>query len=141
MIFCGPRLLLQFKMLAIKDFHCDHECAPTNIQLELIELQEISDPKSSFRALPLDKFYSSLSALTYPALRKHATRMASLFGRTYICEQTFSIINFNKSKWRTTITDEHLSSVIKISTSNYEPSYAKLISDKSQLHISHSTLP
>ena len=128
-------------MLVIKHFHCDPECAPTNIQLELIKLQEISDLKSSFRALPPDKFYSSLSALTYPALRKHATRMASLFGSTYICEQTFSIMNFNESKWRTTITDEHLSSVLEISTSNYEPKYAKLISDKSQLHISHNTLP
>ena len=39
-------------------FHCDPESAPTNMQVELIELQESSDLKSSFRDLPLDKFYS-----------------------------------------------------------------------------------
>ena len=44
-----------------------------------------SDLKSSFRDLPLDKFYSSVPASTYLALRKHASRVASLFGSSYIC--------------------------------------------------------
>ena len=139
--FCDFRSHDQDLEIFADPFLCDPECAPTNIQLELIEVQESSDLKSSFRDHPLDKFYTSLSALTYPALRKHATRMAFLFGSTYICKQTFSIMKFSNSKWRTIITDEHLSSVFKISTSNYEPRYGKLISDKSQLHISHNTLP
>ena len=71
-------------MLFSDPFHCNPESAPTNMQLELIELQESSDLKLSFRDLPLDKVYSSVPASTYPALCKHASRMASLFGSTCI---------------------------------------------------------
>ena len=81
--------------------------------LLLIELQESSDLKLSFRDLPLDKFYSSVPTLTIPALQhKHASRMASLFGSTYICERTFSVMNFNKSKWRTALTDENFQFIL-----------------------------
>ena len=66
------------------------ESAPTNMQLELIELQERSDLKSFFRDLPSDKFYFSGPASTYPAMRKYAFRLASFFGNTHICEKTFS---------------------------------------------------
>ena len=118
-------------------FHCNPESAPTNMQLELIELQESSDLKSSFQDLTLDKFYSSVPASTYPALLTHASKMASLFGSTYICEKTFSTLNFNKSKWRTALTDEHLQAVLQISTTKYTPRYKKLIGEKSQLHTSH----
>ena len=118
-------------------FHCNPESAPTNMQLELIELQESSDLKSSFQDLTLDKFYSSVPASTYPALLRHASKMASLFGSTYICEKTFSTLNFNKSKWRTALTDEHLQAVLQISTTKYTPRYKKLIGEKSQLHTSH----
>ena len=96
-----------------------------------------SNLKSSFRDLPLDKFFSSVPASTYLALRKHASRMASLFGSTYMCEKTFSVMNFNKSKWRAALTDEHLQSIFQISTTQYTPRYEKLIGEKSQLHTSH----
>ena len=83
------------------------------------------------------QFYSSVPALTYPAFHKHASRMASLFGSTYICETTFSVINFNKSKWRTTLTDEHLQSILQFSTTQYTPRYDKLIGEESQMHTLH----
>ena len=120
-------------------FHCDPERTLTNEQLELIELQESSDLKSSFRDLSLEKFYSLLSALTYPALRNRATRMASLFGSNYICEKTFSVMNFSKLKWQTVLTNKYLSLILQISTSNYKPRYAKLLAKRSQLHFSHIT--
>ena len=123
--------------LFFNPFHCNPESAPTNMQLELIELQESSDLKSPFQDLTLDKFYSSVPASTYPALLRHASKMASLFGSTYICEKTFSTLNFNKSKWRTALTDEHLQAVLQISTTKYTPRYKKLIGEKSQLHTSH----
>ena len=124
-------------MLFSDPFHCNSESAPTNTQLELIELQESSDLKSSSRDLPLDKFYSSVPASTYPALRKHGSKMASLFGSTYICEKTFSVMNFNKTKWRAALTDEHLQPILQISTTQYTPRYEKPIGKTSQLHTSH----
>ena len=122
-------------MLFSNFFHCDPESAPTNMQLEQMERQKSFDLKSSFRDLPLDKFYSLVPASTYPALRKHASRMASLFESTYISEKTFSVLNFNKSKWRTALTHEHLQSILQISTTQYTLRYEKLIGEKSQLHI------
>ena len=117
---------------------CYHpESAPTNMQLQLIKLQESSNLKSCFRDLPLDKFYSLVPASTYPALRKHTSRMVSLFGSTYICEKTFSVMNFNKSKYRTALTDKYLQSILQISTTQYTPRYEKLIGEKLQLHTSH----
>ena len=85
-------------MLFSDPFYCNPESAPTSMQLELIKLQESFNLKSSFQDLTLKKFYSSVSASIYPALLKHASKMASLFGRTYICEKTFSVLNFIKSK-------------------------------------------
>ena len=95
-------------MLFSDPFHRNLESASTNMRLELIELQESCDLKSSFRDQTLDKFYSSIPASTYPVLRKHASRMDSSFGSPRICEKTFSVMDFNKLKWRTTLTDKHL---------------------------------
>ena len=39
--------------------------------------------------------------------------MFSLFGSTYICEQTFSVMNFNKNKQRSSLTDGHLEDILK----------------------------
>ena len=114
-------------MLFSDPFDCDPE--PTNMQLEIIELQESSDLKSFFRDLPLDKFYSLVPASTYPALRKHASRMASLFGSTYICKNIFSVMNF-------ALTDKHLQSTLQIFTTQYTPKYEKL-GEKSQLRTLH----
>jgi len=105
--------------------------------LELIELQESSELKLAFRDLSLGKFSSSLPASTYLALCKHANRMVSFVGSTYICEKTFSVMNFNKSKWQTMLTDEHLPSTLFISTSTYQLRYMRMLDEKSQLHSSH----
>ena len=105
--------------------------------MELIKLQESSDLKSSIHDLPLNNFYSLVPDSTYPNLRKHASRLASHFGSTYICEKTFSVMNFNKSKWRAALSNEHLQSILQISTTRYAPRCDKLVGEKSQLHISH----
>uniref|UniRef100_A0A3B3HY18 HAT C-terminal dimerisation domain-containing protein n=1 Tax=Oryzias latipes TaxID=8090 RepID=A0A3B3HY18_ORYLA len=44
----------------------------------------------------------------YPQMRNNAQVMLSLFGSTYICEQTFSLMNLNKIKLRRTLTDSRL---------------------------------
>ncbi|CAB4062834.1 unnamed protein product [Lepeophtheirus salmonis] len=42
-------------------------------------------------------------------------------GSTYVCEQTFSVVKFNKSKQRSSITNEQLSAVLCIPTSDIQP--------------------
>lgn len=42
--------------------------------------------------------------------------MLSVFGSTYICEQTFSLMNYRKSKYALRLTDGHMNTVLRIST-------------------------
>ncbi|KAJ4941574.1 hypothetical protein JOQ06_011453 [Pogonophryne albipinna] len=67
-------------------FTCAPEEEPAEMQFELIDLQESSEARAAYRDKNLIEFYKGLSPSTYPALRQHAIRMASLFGSTYICE-------------------------------------------------------
>ncbi|TWW62846.1 General transcription factor II-I repeat domain-containing protein 2B [Takifugu flavidus] len=76
----------------------DPETAPEELQLELIDLQ--SDPvlKGKFNCLKLNDFYASLSKAAFPRLRQTAQKILALFGSTYVCEQTFSIMNIKPSQ-------------------------------------------
>lgn len=88
-------------------FLLDAEEVEESLQLELIEMQLLSLPD----------FYRSLEKAKFPLMRRHAKRMTSLFGTTYICEQTFSLLTLNKSRLRTKMSDSHLCDVLHISTS------------------------
>ena len=41
--------------------------------------------------------------------------------RSEMSLKTFSVINFNKSKWRAALSDEHLQSIFRIFTTQYTP--------------------
>ena len=47
-----------------------------------------------------------------------------------VCEQTLSLMNFNKNKKRSCITDGHLEDILKISCSSINPDYAELVANK-----------
>ena len=122
-------------------FTCEPEFAPVDMQLELIDLQESSEARTSYHALNLLEFYQSLSVLVYPTIRRHAQRVASLFGATYICEKTFSTMNITKSKMRSRLTDDHLQAILRIATTSFEPRFVNIIAEKSQLHKSDDVHP
>ena len=96
--FCDFRSHESEIILFSDTFHYNPESALTKIQLELIELQESSGLKSSFRDVDLDRFFSSIPSSTYPSLHKHAFEMASRFGSTFACEKNFLVMSCNKSK-------------------------------------------
>ena len=83
------------------------------------------------------EFYASLSTEKFGHLKKFARKMYVFFASTYICEQNFSCMTINKSKNRSLITDSNLHSVLRITTSNLTPDYAKLVQDTGQMHKSH----
>ena len=56
--------------------------------------------------------------------------MFSLFGSTYLCEQTFSMMNFNKNKQCSLLTDGHLEDILKISGLSIIPVYGVLVANK-----------
>ena len=53
---------------------------------------------------------------TMPQLRTQAAQMLSMFGSTYLCEQLFSSMKMTKTTHRRRLTDEHLRSILRISS-------------------------
>ncbi|XP_070398336.1 general transcription factor II-I repeat domain-containing protein 2 [Nothobranchius furzeri] len=89
-------------------FSVDPDDAPYHLQLELIELQCDAEHHSRHQQLPLVNFYRQLDEGRFQAVRTFAKKMLSLFGSTYMCEKTFSVMNINKSRMRTRLSDSHL---------------------------------
>ena len=118
-------------------FTADFEKAPDVVQLELIDLQCDSTLKEKFQSESIDKFYASLNASKFVNLRKIAMNLLVLFGSTYICEQTFSIMNINKTKLHSNLTDVHLQSLLRISTSNMLPEFKQLTDEFQRPQMSH----
>ncbi|XP_061668281.1 general transcription factor II-I repeat domain-containing protein 2B-like [Syngnathoides biaculeatus] len=102
-------------------FSVDPDDAPDHLQLELIELQCDAEHRSRHQQLPLVNFYRQLDEGRFQAIRTFAKKMLSLFGSTYMCEKTFSVMNINKSRMRTRLSDSHLRDVLRIKTTALEP--------------------
>ena len=116
------KLAAEFDILS-SPFTTDFKKAPDAVQLELIDLQCNSTLKEKFQFETIDKFYAS----KFANLRKMAMKLLVLFGFTFICEQTFSTMNINKTKLRSNLTAVHLQSLLRISTSNMQPEFKQLV--------------
>ncbi|KAF7243378.1 General transcription factor II-I repeat domain-containing protein 2 [Varanus komodoensis] len=79
-------------------FFVDPDDAPDHLQLELIELQCDAKCRSRHQQLPLVNFYRQLDKDRFQEIRTFAKKMLSLFGSTYLCEKTFSVMNANKNR-------------------------------------------
>ena len=99
---------IKLKLLA-QPFDLAVEDCPDDCQMELIELQADMETKRKYSENSLVDFYK-LCEKKYPNLSRHAKRMTSLFGSTYCCEQFFSKMKLTKTRCRSQLTDEHLTS-------------------------------
>ena len=62
---------------------------------------------------------------------KFATRIMAMYGSTYVCEQLFSFMKSTKTSQRTRLTDQHLSSLIKVGTARtFQPDIPKIATEK-----------
>ena len=103
----------------------------------LTDLQCDTVLKEKFNSLKLDEFYASLSTAIYPNIQKMAQRMLVLFGSTYVCELTFSMMNTNNASHRSQLSDEHLRSTLRIVTTKLAPDFDALAKKGDQKHSSH----
>ena len=85
--------------------------------MEVIKIKCDSDCKAKFNEACVPRFYKYLP-VRLETTRKFAYEIISMFGSTYCCEQLFTIMKGNKSPLRSRITDIHLGSVLKITTTN-----------------------
>ena len=106
------------------------EKAPTNLQMELIELQCDETLKSKFDAVGAAQFPQFIPD-TMPQLRTQVAQLLSMFGSTYLCEQLFSSMKMTKTSHRRRLTDEHLCSIMRVSSAqNLSPDIDDLASRK-----------
>ncbi|KAM8982547.1 EPM2A-interacting protein 1-like isoform 1-T4 [Sarcophilus harrisii] len=117
-------------------FSIDIENVDTIYQIELAELQNCDSLKDAFKSSSLHNFYASLPSETYPHVRNQALKMATIFGSTYVCEQTFSRMKHLKSPTRSRLTDAHLHHLLQLAMANMESDIDHFISQK-QAHSSH----
>jgi hypothetical protein len=102
--------------------------APAAVQMELIDIQADQHLKQQYLSHDLIEFYHDFFPKeTYPAVYKHAPFMVSLFGSTYLCEQFFSRMKHAKSKYRTTMTDDHLAQQLRIACSVTRPNIDRIV--------------
>jgi len=102
------------------------------LELQLVELQSDIALKSRDQ---LD-IWKHISIERYPLLKDAYHRIHSCFASTYLCESSFSHMNYMKSKYRTRLTDKHMDDCLCLAISNYEPNYMK-IAENIQCQTSH----
>ncbi|XP_075933644.1 general transcription factor II-I repeat domain-containing protein 2-like [Anarhichas minor] len=117
-------------------FLADIDEAQPSYQFELAELQNCDVLKDAFKPNSLIDFYAALPNDTYPNIKKHAMKMFTLFGSTYICEQTFSYMKHLKTPMRSRLTDEHLHQCLRLAVTRMEPDI-QLLTSQMQAHSSH----
>ena len=106
---------------------------PIDLQLELIDLQANEVLKEG----QLVEFYRSLPDNVFPNLKKFASKMASMYWTTYICEQTFSKMKYVKLEHRTRLIDGHLKAILMVGCCTSKPNVGDIMKEKGQFHKSH----
>lgn len=110
-------------------FAIDISEVPSNLQMNIVDLQSNSTLKTAFKeSTDLIQFYGGLSSENFKELKKFAQQIITMFGSTYLCEQTFSILNYRKNKNCSRLTDEHLDAILRVSTTKMIADVKKLAS-------------
>lgn len=112
-------------------FFADIGDASERLRTELFDLR--CDPilNSIYHEVGIIEFYKSLPENRFKELRQFATKILTMFGSTYICEQLFSVMKYNKNYHRSRLTNDHLSALMKIALSqDIVPNINDLVANK-----------
>ena len=108
--------------------------------MELIEFQCNDMLKSKYDSVGAAQFPYFLPD-TMPQLRTQAAQILSMFGSTYLCEQFFSMMKVSKTPHRSRLTEEHLHSVLRISSSqSLTPDIDKLASKRDARYLAYTNV-
>ena len=64
------------------------------------------------------EFWKKVPQEKYPLTKGCAKRLISICGTTYVCESLYTTLKFIKSKYRSELTDEHLSELVRTALTN-----------------------
>ena len=134
--FSGFRKCEMDFMLFAQPFDMAPEDSPDCCQMELIDLQSDNDLKRAYDNNDLVMFYKNHVCGKYPNLEQHAKKFVSLFGSTYCCEQFFSRMKFTKNRYRCQLTDEHLTSQLRVATTSVKADIDKMCKN-TKFQVSH----
>lgn len=75
--------------------------------------------------LPIQYIYIYIH-IKYPRTKECTLRLISIFGTMYVCESLYYTLKFINSKYRSELTDAHLSELVRTAITNYKPVLKKL---------------
>lgn len=105
----------------------------SGVDMEIIDLQNDIELKARSRD---SDFWGLVNRHKFPLLTACALKVNAYFGSTYLCEMAFSQMKIIKSKYRSRLTDRHLTDCLRLAVSSYEPNYREL-TDSIQSQPSH----
>lgn len=127
----------EVRIKVIQDpFSVDAGNLPVELQMEFIDLQCSENYRVKHRESTLQEFYSVLDQDKLKNLLDTAYQVFCMFGSTYTCEQTFSVMNLNKNRQRSSLTDVNLEAILRTATSNMTPNFDKIVATK-KCNVSH----
>lgn len=103
-----------------------------SLQMEIIDIQEDVSLLMCKTLSPeeVQEFWCMKVQDKYVNCKKLALNLITMFGSTYICESSFSKMNFLKNKYRSRLTDSHLEDSLRIACSQRVPDFKKMAMDK-----------
>ena len=96
---------------------------PPGVDMEIIDIQNDIGLKSRSRD---NEFWGLVNREKFPLLTACALRVNAYFGSTYLCEMSFSQMKIIKSKYRSRLTDRHLTDCLRLAVCSYEPKIKEL---------------
>ena len=98
----------------LSPFNVDVQSAPSNFQIELIDLQSNTELKYMFEGNYILEFYRKyIDNDKFPNLKQLAICIRAAIGTTYLCESFFSELKIVKSKNRNRLTDENMTNQLR----------------------------
>ena len=95
-------------------------------ELELLEIKEDQALQMQHKSTSIIEFWKLVPESKYPHLKQAACRLISIFGTTYCCESLYSTMKFVKSKYRSQLTNQHLTELLRTALTNYTPNFKDL---------------
>ena len=95
-------------------------------EMKLTKLQEDLALKIFNKCRSTAKFWQQVTERKCPEIKKTSARLLSVFSKVYCCESLFSVMKFVKSKYGASLTNEHLSELIRTALKSYSPDFQKL---------------